>query len=124
MRGLASAIEELSVPFATAILRPTAGEIMQEASKQPDYREKTNAAYQDAMKTILSLATASLVLPIVLVRTFADGDSPKSLFITRRAHMAYIAWLFLLLSISLCLVFFYASVKYLKIILLLKRRRF
>jgi len=76
-------------------------------------REKTNAAYQDAMKTVLSLATASLILPIVLVKTFASEGVPKD-HITKSA---YISWLLLFLSISACLLFFLASDKYLIILL-------
>src|SRR5215469_2740249 len=85
---------------------------MQDLNKQSDWEEKTNAAYQDGMKTVLSLATASLVLPIVLVRTFAVGGTPKD-HLTRRA---YISWFLLFLSILACLVFFYCSAKYLKLV--------
>jgi hypothetical protein len=85
---------------------------MQETSKQPEWKEKTNAIYQDEMKTVLNLATASLVLPIVLVKTFAVGGVPKD-HLNRRA---YVSWAFLSLSILACMVFFYASAKFVKVI--------
>jgi hypothetical protein len=57
-------------------------------NREAEWQEKTNAAYQDAMKTVLSLATASLILPIVLVKTFASGGVPKD----HITQSAYISW--------------------------------
>jgi hypothetical protein len=85
---------------------------MPENAKQTEWKEKTNAIYQDQMKTVLNLATASLVLPIVLVKTFAEGGTPKD-HLTRRA---YLSWGFLFISIFACMVFFYASGKFLKVV--------
>jgi hypothetical protein len=86
--------------------------VMPETTNQAEWKEKTNAIYQDGMKTLLNLATASLVLPIVLVKTFAVGGAPRD-HLNRRA---YAAWFFLFLSVFACLVFFYMSAKFLKVI--------
>ncbi len=81
------------------------------AAKQTEWKEKTNAVYQDVMKIVLSLATASLVLPLVLVKTFAIKGVPKD----HLDQWAWLSWSFLFLSVVACMVFFYAAAKFLKL---------
>ena len=71
---------------------------------------KVNAQYQDNMKTMLSLATASLGLPLVLVKDFLD--LPKcGLPATFLNGWAYTSWGLLGASILLGMAFFVASDK-------------
>jgi hypothetical protein len=100
----------MTVPHTKKQIR--GGINMQATARPPEWEEKTNAIYQDCMRTVLNLATASLVLPIVLVRTFAVGGVPKE-HLTRRA---YVSWFFLFLSMVLSLFFFLAPAKFVKLI--------
>jgi hypothetical protein len=74
---------------------------------------KVNAQYQDNMKTMLSLATASLGIPLVLVKDFLElpKGGPPGIFLN---GWAYTSSGLLCASILLGMVFFYASDKYAK----------
>jgi len=74
-----------------------------------------NSTYQEVMKTFLSLVTASLVLPLFLIRNFVrvpEGE-PISDYLGRSA---YWSWALQFLSLVCCMVFFWASAKYVKVL--------
>jgi hypothetical protein len=75
---------------------------------EKDWRLAANTQYHEAMKIVVNLATASLVLPTVLIEKIY------------RAHpldkWAYRSWALLFFSIFLCMLFFYASAKYVKVV--------
>jgi len=73
-----------------------------------------NSTYQDVMKTLLSLVTASLVLPTFLIRSFVRV--PEGEPIAKYLHpSAYWSWALMFLSLVCCMVFFWASAKYAKV---------
>lgn len=74
-----------------------------------------NATYQDVMKTFMNLVTASLVLPLFLVRNFlrVPEDQPITDYLRRSA---YLSWVSLFLSLLCCMAFFWASAKYVKVV--------
>jgi hypothetical protein len=74
-----------------------------------------NSTYQDVMKTLMSLVTASLVLPTFLVRNFvrAPEGEPISNVLDRSA---YWSWALMFLSLVCCMVFFWVSAKYVKVL--------
>jgi hypothetical protein len=76
---------------------------------------RVNTTYQDAMKTFMSLVTASLVLPLFLIRNFLNVEKGKPL----SSYLGDSAWGFwgsMALSLLCCMVFFYASAKYVKVV--------
>jgi hypothetical protein len=74
-----------------------------------------NSTYQDVMKTFMNLVTASLVLPIFFVRNFLKVSEDEPIADYLRAS-AYLSWALLFLSLVSCMVFFWASAKYVKVI--------
>jgi hypothetical protein len=80
-----------------------------------DWKVKVNSQYQDAMKTILNLSTASLVFPAFLVRNFLDLPAGQPL----KEHLngwAYSSWCLLFLSILSSMLFLYFSAKFVKVV--------
>lgn len=82
---------------------------------EDEWKLKVNANYQEAMKTLISLVTASLVLPIFFIRNFLGISDPVPI----RPHLhasAYWAWVFLFASL-LCSMFFYlGAAKFVKVV--------
>jgi hypothetical protein len=76
--------------------------------KEKGWRLAANTQYQEAMKIVVNLATASLVLPTVLIKNF----QPEG----RLNNWAYRSWMLFFLSILFCMLFFYASAKYVKVV--------
>jgi hypothetical protein len=73
----------------------------------------TNAQYLEAIKVVMNLATASLVLPIMFVKNFS---SYERLALAPYRCWAYSSWSFLLLSVACGLGFYWASAKYVKVV--------
>jgi hypothetical protein len=74
-----------------------------------------NSNYQDAMRTLVTLVTASLVLPTFLVRNFVKVPEGKTLSDVLD-FSAYVSWVLMFLSLGCCMVFFWASAKYVKFV--------
>ena len=74
-----------------------------------------NANYQDLIKILMSLTTASLVVPFLLIKNFlaVPGDRPLSEYLPRAA---YWFWALMFASLVCDAVFFYASVKFIKVV--------
>ena len=72
-----------------------------------------NANYQDVMKTLMSLTTASLVLPFLFIRTFLGVPEGEKLA-DYLPWPAYWFWGLLLLSLLSDMAFFWASAKFIK----------
>jgi hypothetical protein len=74
-----------------------------------------NSTYQDVMKTFMNLVTASLVLPFLFIRNFlrVREDEPIANYLS---PSAYFSWAMLFLSLVCCMVFFWASAKYVKVV--------
>lgn len=78
------------------------------AENEKAWRLATNTQYHETMKIVVNLATASLVLPTVMIANINPGGQLNI--------WAYGAWALLFLSILLCMLFFYASAKYVKVV--------
>jgi hypothetical protein len=81
---------------------PTAQEGVLEVNKQ----------YQEVMKIVINLVTASLVLPVVFLKNILGVESTGI-----RAHLcplAYLSWVLLGISLSSCLAFYFWSTKFAK----------
>ncbi len=80
--------------------------------KEP-WKKDTNEKYNDLLKSVVNLSTASLLLPVFLTRTFLNisSETPLSEIFT---CSIYIAWLFQALSILCGLFFQYCSAKWLR----------
>jgi len=74
-----------------------------------------NTNYQDLIKTLMSLTTASLVVPFLLIKNFLAVPEGKSLadYLPRAA---YWFWALIFGSLACDAVFFYASAKYIKVV--------
>lgn len=82
---------------------------------QDEWKLPVNANYQELMKTLMSLVTASLVLPLFLIRTFLGVKEGEPIAHHLRPW-AYISWGSMLLSLACCMSFFFASTKFLKVV--------
>ena len=80
--------------------------------KEP-WKKDTNDKYNDVLKSVVNLATASLLLPVFFARTFLNVPSriPLSDIFT---CSIYLAWVFASLSIFCGLLFQYCSAKWLR----------
>jgi hypothetical protein len=72
--------------------------------------------YQDVMNTLMSLTTASLVVPFLLIKNFlaVPKDQPLSKYLP---CAAYWFWALMFASLVCDAVFFYASAKFIKVVL-------
>jgi hypothetical protein len=73
---------------------------------------EVNKQYQDEIKIVINLVTASLVLPIVFLKNIL-GLEPAEI----KGHlcpMAYISWVSLGISLFLCIGFYFFSTKFTK----------
>lgn len=78
-----------------------------------DVLDKMNASYQKVVDTIISLASAALVLPVLILRDFMGIDDDKALM-TFLNWKAWIAWMALGLSIALGAGYYFSSAKWTK----------
>jgi hypothetical protein len=74
-----------------------------------------NANYQDVMKTLMSLTTASLVLPFLFIGNFLGVPDSKRLA-DSLPYSAYWFWGFLFFSLLCDMGFFWASAKFIKVV--------
>jgi hypothetical protein len=75
-----------------------------------------NTNYQEVMKTLMSLVTASLLLPFFLIRNFLGVPEGQPIAKYLRSS-AYLSWFSLLLSLVCGMVFYYMSAKFAKVVL-------
>ena len=73
---------------------------------------EVNKQYQEAIKIVINLVTASLVLPVVFLKNIVGADPNK--IGTFLNVWAYLSWGFLGLSLAACLAFYVYSTKYTK----------
>jgi hypothetical protein len=66
------------------------------------------------MKTFMGLVTASLVLPLFLIRNFLGVKEDESISNSLR-RSAYWSWGLMFVSLVFCMVFVYTSAKYVKV---------
>jgi hypothetical protein len=81
--------------------------------KEP-WKIDTNGKYTDVVKTIMGLATASLLLPVFMAREFLGISSEKPLAEVFSCSI-YWAWILLGVSISAGVFFQYLSAKWVRI---------
>jgi hypothetical protein len=91
-------------PMATSLPRP-----------EDEWKLKTNAVYQEVMKSLMSLVTASLILPIFFIRDFLGVSSGKPIG-GELSLPAYLSWGFLFASLLSGMLFYWFSAKYLKVV--------
>ena len=82
---------------------------------QDEWKLLVNTNYQEVMKTLMSLVTASLVLPLFLIRTFLGVREGESIAHHLRPW-GYISWGSMFLSLACGMSFFFASAKFLKVV--------
>jgi hypothetical protein len=82
---------------------------------QDGWKLVVNTNYQEVMKTLMSLTTASLVLPFLFIRNFLGVPEGKRLadYLPRSA---YWFWGLMFLSLLCDMVFFWASAKFVKVV--------
>lgn len=86
---------------------------MSEEHKNQEWKAKTNAEYQKVVASLISLSTATLVLSTLFLKDFIGLAAGVGL----RGSLSLsviAAWALLLISIACCLVYYYASAKWLK----------
>jgi hypothetical protein len=73
---------------------------------------EVNKQYQEAIKIVINLVTASLVLPVVFLKNIVGADPNRigSLL----SGWAYASWIFLGASLLACVAFYVYSTKYTK----------
>ena len=81
--------------------------------KQP-WRLDTNDRYREVVQTIISLSTASLVIPIFFLRNILSVPSDKPL-LDILDWTVYVSWVLLSISVIFGLVFYYASAKWIRL---------
>src|SRR5947209_3821074 len=71
---------------------------------------EVNKQYQEMMKVVINLVTASLVLPVALLKNILQVDRVRDhLF-----PLAYLSWSLLGISLIFCLGFYFCSMKFAK----------
>jgi len=82
---------------------------------EDEWKLKTNAQYQEAIKILINLATASLALPVVFLKELA-GSPNGSRFVDHLKPSAYWSWAFLFASLLFGMLFYWASAKFVKVV--------
>jgi hypothetical protein len=89
------------------------GRIMPDMDK---WRIDVNDRYQKVVDVVVGLSTASLILPILFLRSFLGV--PESVPVLPKLNgWAFAAWVLLVLSITFGIAFYYASAKWVKLAL-------
>src|SRR5438046_841991 len=78
------------------------------------WRLDTNSRYKDAIKIVMDLSTASLVLPMFFLRDVLRIPKDQPL-IQVLNYRVYCSWLCLTLTLFLGFVFYYASAKWVRL---------
>jgi hypothetical protein len=83
--------------------------------KKDEWKLKANANYQEVMKTLMTIMTASLVLPVWFIRNFlpAGQNEPTGKYLY---PWAYCSWIFLALALVFGMLFYAASAKFVKVV--------
>src|SRR5437870_2230611 len=82
-------------------------------SRHP-WRLDTNNRYKDAIKIVMDLSTASLVLPIFFLRDVLSIPKDQPL-IQALNYRVYCSWICFTLTLILGFVFYYASAKWIRL---------
>jgi hypothetical protein len=82
-------------------------------NSKEQWKIETNDRYQKVVGTIMGLATGSLVLPVLFLRSFLSvpGDRPLLNYL---CGSIYWSWILLGLSVISATVFYYVSAKWVK----------
>ena len=78
------------------------------------WRLETNNRYKDAIKIVMDLSTASLVLPIFFLRDVLSIPKDQPL-IQALNYRVYCSWICFTLTLILGFVFYYASAKWIRL---------
>src|SRR5260370_18562734 len=78
------------------------------------WRLDTNNRYKDAVKVVMDLATASLVIPIFFLRDVLRIPKEQPLLHALN-YKAYCSWACFVLTIILGFIFYYASAKWVRL---------
>jgi len=73
---------------------------------------EVNKQYQEMIKIVINLVTASLVLPVVFLKNILGVDSGGVK--DRLFPLAYLSWVLLGISLSACMAFYFYSTKFAK----------
>jgi len=119
-------VQEVQLGSRTTISLPGGGKICLYQPKHPtattplplpkdEWKLKANANYQEVMKTLMTLMTASLVLPIWFIRNFlpVGPTEPIGKYLY---PWAYCSWIFLALALVCGMFFYAASAKFVKVV--------
>lgn|GEM_PF-2283775 len=87
--------------------------IMNDLTKIQEWKSRANAEYQKVISSIISLSTAVLVLPTLFLKDFV-GINKSVRLLDELSCSVYVAWGLLSISIFCCIVYYYASAKWLK----------
>ena|ERR1017187_1459230 len=80
-----------------------------------EWKLKANANYQEVMKTLMTLVTASLVLPVWFIRNFVSAPPNESI----GKHLngsAYWSWRLLAVALLCGMLFYLTSAKFVKVV--------
>ena len=78
------------------------------------WRLDTNDRYRDAVKIVIDLSTASLLLPVFFLRDFLQIPKEQPLSQSLN-YIIYLSWICLVLAIFCGFVFYYFSAKWIKL---------
>ena len=81
-----------------------------------EWKLKVNAQYQEAIKLLMNLVTACLVLPIVFVKDFIYLQPGDTFAHHLHNKAVYWSWFFLSASLLCGGVFYWASAKFVKVV--------
>jgi hypothetical protein len=88
---------------------------MGEPAPDNDWKLKANTQYQEGIKILMNLATASLALPVFFLKDLTGtGKGPR--IIDQLKPSAYASWTFLFLSLLFGLTFYWSSAKFVKVV--------
>jgi len=82
--------------------------------EEKEWRLTTNDHYVEVVKSLMNLATASLVLPIFFVKNFGAKD--QTIAQSPNLPLAYWSWGVLVSSLLFGLIFYWTSAKYVKVV--------
>lgn len=77
------------------------------------WKIEVNDRYQKVVGTVIALATAALVLPVLFLREFLAVPTDKGLLGLLDCRV-YVSWLFLSVSVLAGIIFYYLSAKWVK----------
>ena len=86
---------------------------MSNEQQNREWKSKANSEYQKVIASIISLSTATLILPTLFLKDFIGLSAGASLRSSLSCSV-FVAWALLFIAIACCLVYYYASAKWLK----------